>query len=582
MIIVPRWLWCCLNMIFKRSEVIACVSSVVFFSWFFLAFSRMAEFQNLAGTDPLAMIDVLFPFFWIVLLAFVGVCFVAFVYASDNRLLHALLLSEFSLMLFFTPFLLSGFSWSPDSLWHAGAADYMPEIFSGAKLPLTQYAQAYPISFSITYFARHLLGIGLIDYTLYVYPVVCIVVTAVLAYLFASRLFNPKAAFLAMLLTLPALHYFEPHVSPFSAGTILVFLSFFLLTFKSRWTLSLSFLSILILVFTHPISPIVFGIYVFAALLIGFFFKSETMQNFVIPKAVILPHLIFVVIAWFSWMVFAMDNYLGLAVTISNVFKLGFLNRILFASEFTVGGQAFIYPQIHELGLAIYVLFLFLMVFPFVGDVRGIISGQQNGKSKTFVYKRMVLYIAAVLYAFMGFLLFASSGERFLLGRGLLFFIFMGAMAVASYFAYAATRGRKIKTILIFGIVIFLVCTFPVVSYSKEAYNTFTPSAGAGLDFMSSHVNFSENNISMGAPQQLASYANLSESLNLVDFPPNMTSQSVDVIVLRVNTYFVISMRYDMSFVNNSFTELRDNLSSNPLYNKVYSNSRFEIYSKGS
>jgi hypothetical protein len=70
--------------------------------------------------------------------------------------------------------------------------------------------------------------------------------------------------------------------------------------------------------------------------------------------------------------------------------------------------------------------------------------------------------------------------------------------------------------------------------------------------------------------------------LNLVDFPPNMTSQSVDVIVLRVNTYFVISMRYDMSFVNNSFTELRDNLSSNPLYNKVYSNSRFEIYSKGS
>ena len=116
MIIVPRWLWCCLNMIFKRSEVIACVSSVVFFSWFFLAFSRMAEFQNLAGTDPLAMIDVLFPFFWIVLLAFVGVCFVAFVYASDNRLLHALLLSEFSLMLFFTPFLLSGFSWSPDSL----------------------------------------------------------------------------------------------------------------------------------------------------------------------------------------------------------------------------------------------------------------------------------------------------------------------------------------------------------------------------------------------------------------------------------------------------------------------------------
>ena len=254
-------------MIFKRQGIIASVSVVLFSLWIFAALAKKAEFQNLAGTDPLAMIDVLFPFFWAILLAFVAVCFVTFLHASDNRLLHILLLSEFSLMLFFTPFLLSGFSWSPDSLWHAGVADYMPEIFSGSgsNLVLAQYAGAYPFSFLTTYFARDWLGIGLIDYTLYVYPVAIIVITTFLAYFFATRVFNPKTALLAMLLSLPALHYFEPHVSPFSLGTLVVFSFFVLLTFKSRLALGLSFLSIFVLILTHPISPIVVGVYVFAA-----------------------------------------------------------------------------------------------------------------------------------------------------------------------------------------------------------------------------------------------------------------------------------------------------------------------------
>jgi hypothetical protein len=48
--------------------------------------------------------------------------------------------------------------------------------------------------------------------------------------------------------------------------------------------------------------------------------------------------------------------------------------------------------------------------------------------------------------------------------------------------------------------------------------------------------------------------------------------------VMRLNTYYVISMRYDLSFTNNSYTILKENLTMNSDYNKIYSNSRFEIY----
>lgn len=51
-----------------------------------------------------------------------------------------------------------------------------------------------------------------------------------------------------------------------------------------------------------------------------------------------------------------------------------------------------------------------------------------------------------------------------------------------------------------------------------------------------------------------------------------------DIVVLRINAYFVISMRYDLSFDNNRYTDLRDNLSRNRNYNKIYANPDFEIY----
>jgi hypothetical protein len=568
------------TLVLKKPYTLALLSILAFFSWVIMTIAAIPQFQNSAATDPLAMVNVLFPQFIGLLLVYVGICFAALLKTDSPRWLHMLLVGQLAVMLYFTPFLLSGFSWSPDSLWHGGVAEYMPEVLSGSTSVLTQYGQSYPFSFLISYFMESVLGIGVFAYTLYIYPLISIIIISELAYTFAARMFNHKIALLSMLLTLPALHYFEPHVSPFSMGTIFVFSALILLTFESRKAKALSFGLILLLTLSHPISPIVFGIYLLAAMLVAFVFRRVAKEDDYVPKTSLSPMFIFLGLIWFSWTVFyAMPKYFGVQIAVQNVLNLKFLSKLFLASEFTVGGQSFIFPEVSDISLAIYAIFLLLFLAPFMWNSIRIMFRRGKTPLTYRSYKLLTLSLAALAYAALGYMLFLSSGERFLLGRGLLFFIFMGSIVIATYLIGLRQIKSKVKTLLIFGLVAFLVCTFPLMSYSKEAYNTFTPSAGAGLNFLSSNVNLSQESLSMAMYQQLASYADLSEGLKLVDFPPNMTL-APDVIALRINSYFVLSMRYDLSFQNNSYTRLSENLTVNPFYNKFYSNSKFEMYAR--
>ena len=572
---------------FKNSRVIAALSVVVFGFWGVFVLSVASEYQNISGyvnasADGVfrgfAMIEVLFPEFWIILLFFAGICFITFRQFEDKSWLHMLLIGELSLMLFFTPFLLGGFSWSPDSLWHGGAANYIPELLAGSKPILTHYVQAYPFSFATSFFAQQVLGIGVFNYTLYVYPLFCIVLIAETAYVFASRMLGYRIAFISMLMTLPSWHYFEGHVSPFSFGTILVFGILILLTSKKRGAITLSFVGMIVLVTTHPISPIALGVFLFAAISINIFLKIFAEHKGFIQKSSLVPIFLFLVVIWFGWTFFqAMKLYTGVDIAVSNVLSFNFINRIIYASGFTAGGDSFIIPEIHQLSLAIYGILFFVLIiagWDFLKVVR-------HKKEFDFglVQKRLTLALAAVIYALMGFMLFLSSGERFLLGRGLLFFLFMGFMVIATYLFSQEKAFSRVKRGVAWILILFLLCSFPVISYSKEAYNTFTPTANFGLLFLGENVELSNmRTISMAMDQQLASYADLNENFTMLPFPPDLNTTTPDVIVLRINAYFVISMRYDLSFDNNSYTELRANLTRNSNYNRIYANPDFEIY----
>ncbi len=577
------------------SKALASIATLLFINWLVLILSLRADYVNLAEVAPLGMVNLLFPYYWIVLLAFVVTCFFTFKNHDSPRWLHILLLAQLGLMLYYTPFLLGGFSWSPDSLWHAGVADYMPSILSGSHVTLGEYAQSYPLSYLVTYGFENLFSLNVFEYTLYIFPPVCIVLISTLAYFFASRIFDKRTAFLSLLLALPALHYIEPHVSPFATGTVLLLASLTLLTYKSAKALVFSALLGVLLVLTHPISPIFLGIYLASALIVTLLFREKAINaktgtflinpNRIKPKVssksvnVLYFSLLLVSLGafWFYWTVYqAAPNYVGVQSPVANVFNLHFITNLFNTVQWTTSGGGFLYPWISQLSLLVYGLFLIGMLAVFMANFVGFIKNRRTAGSGSLP-KLLTLTLMAVASGVMSYLLFSSSGERFLLGRGLIFFLLMASICIGSFLAEAVGKSR-LKIAVAFLFVLFLVCTFPVVSYSKEAYNTFAPSSGLGLSFLSENINLSRGSLSMSYDQQLAAYVDLSKNLTLTGFPPDLSKQRPAVIVLRENAYYLLAMRYNFSLTNNSYTLLSENLTQNPLYDRAYSNAKFEVY----
>lgn len=559
------------------------VSFVPIILWMALMLSSASIFQNQHNVDPLAMINVLFPFYWIILFILIIISlFVLFRY-SESEILHIQLLSEIAIVLFVTPFVLSGFSWSPDSLFHGGVASYMPEILSGQELAYSNYPQSYPLSYLLTFSVEKLFGLSVFQYTLYVYPLFCSIFIAILGYAFVNRLLGPKNAFLALLITLPTLHFVEPHVSPFSTGTLIILAAFVLTTVKSQKArlglLSLMFVSVWI----HPISPLTLGIFLLFIIFVKFFAQAITkntqiLSNFEkISTNVSWRSVIILMIVWLSWTIFYVYNmFSSISYAITRILSLRFLTYVDRAAEFTSGG--FIYPEIFQLNIFIYAIMAFSSLFFLLYSLRNLLVD----KIDNFTGLELLFSSLSLIYAAYSYFLFLGSGEHVLLGRGLIFFTLISSIPLSRYLLKISKKMffQFAKYLIIVCLLFGLFFTFPIVSYSKEAYNTYTPSSDAGLSFISDNLNLTSRSISMSADQQLASYVDLRKGISATGFPPDLNTNFPDYVVLRINFYFVVSMRYELDFENNSYTRLDETLSSSAIYDKIYSTGLFEIFSR--
>jgi hypothetical protein len=566
-----------------KARVLMMISLALLLIWVIYTLDATSKFQTAASVDPLAMVHVLFPWFWVQLLALALVGLATSRLAADTRWLHIFVLCQVSLYLYFTPFLLSGFSWSPDSLWHGGIAGFMPEILTGSKPAFSSYAESYPFSFITTYCVEQVSGLDVFAYTLFVYPVICIITLTVLIYAFASRLLNPKQAFVSMLVALPALHFIEPHVSPFSAGTVLTLVSLVLLITARRSARILSFFVILALVLTHPISPVSYGIFIVAT---GFFSilskRISVSESFPFDTSVLPSVLFFLGIVWFAW---TMYQVMAISETVEyailDIVTLQFVNRLGNVLGWTAGagGGSFIYSEIHQLNLGIYVVFLFFVSVLLLVDVMRRLARKNDVAANHTGHKRMTFVaFSSILYAGFGYMLFLATDQRFLLGRGLLFYIIMASIYISSHLVRQNQKYGIFKGFVVVSLILFLFVSFPLISYSKEAYNTFTPSAARGLTFVSG-IDLSKHSISTSFDQQLAAYVDLSEGVLAERYPPLLNVTTAEFIVLRINSFFYNAMRSSLSFERNRYTELRDSLREDTRYNLIYSSPTFEVYS---
>ena len=152
-------------------------------------------------------------------------------------------------------------------------------------------------------------------------------------------------------------------------------------------------------------------------------------------------------------------------------------------------------------------------------------------------------------------------------------------MCISAFLVVRNLARRTLREGLAILFVAFLLVSFPVVSYSKEAYNTFTPSSGSGLEFITSRGNLSVRSFSMGVDQQIVAYANISEGILTVRYPPTLNVTDANFIVLRSTSYFVRAMRIDLSFEDNGYTQLKADLMNDTRYSKIYCSTTFEVYS---
>jgi len=562
-----------------KVEALLMVSLVLFGVWIAMIFNVRPSFLNIANSDSLAMVHALFPYYWLILSAYCVLCLSIFFLGVNNKLVHTLVLVQFSLVLYFTPFALSGLSWNPDNLWLSSVAKYVPDILSGKEVMFSTYTETFPSSFILTYSVTEVMGIDVFAFARF-FPMFSIIALTLLGYVLASKFLGQRVAFISMLFVLPGWHYLDLHACPHMTGLLLLLTIMILLTRYERKPVAVIFLLMLSLVLSHPISPLtlsVFLVTVYFCIVMArrrFRRKIESI-NWIWSKKVLILFLGIVWIIWLLTAVFPISRSIEYAFR--RVFTLSFGRSIVErVEEFSIGGGSFIYPEIFDLTRLTYASYVFVAGFLMLCDVT-ISKFMKKENTNNMFLRKVISFFSAFAFLAFSYLLLLGTGDHHLLYRGQIPFVLMVSIYIASYLFFDRKYNKIAKFFFSFWL-LFLLLVFPVVSYSIGAYNSFPYSEGIGVKFIADNVHLSGKTVSMGTRHQISPYMDLSNVFYVIDFPPNLDKTHPEIIVLKKSSFYVIAMRYDISFEHNRFLELRDQLEEVVEYNKIYSNPTTETY----
>ncbi len=550
----------------------ATVAGIIYLLSIFLAYPI---FQNTRLTDPLAEIHSLFPLYYIaiVLITLTGAS--CLIWHIENRYLHLLLLLIFAVMLWFTPYYLTGFTRLPDGPWHVGVALQIPQVLNGDSVAFSNYARSYPGSFIYHYIILNIIGI--IKPATYInsfFPLFDVLLFAFLCYLFISRLFNQHVAFFSLLIAIPGLHYTQFHPSPHTIGALLMLTALLLLTRLDVVSKIVAIAVICAITISHPTTPLLLSIFLMAALFSNVIYTRRVGR----PQIILAGILIICFSGWFFWSLFY--SSLVLEHIIPGELKV--------AQKYLMG-TPFIHKNIYNLNKATYILYaiiatcgiLYITVRAYFKrkSIRNWVSNPLGlNQSETFmVFSILLLFI---------FTFPLAERAHDLIETGLTYIILALSCLIASVITrlYHHMTNKKFIHSTVTAYLLFLTLSFPIVAYSIDAYSSFPKSEKAGLKFLVANIPLNEKTVAMTMAAQLAlctqSSLNQTEFVNLhAPQAPNLSKIQPDLIVFRSTGYYYAAMRLDLSFKNNRFTNYSLMIDSNK-YDKIYSSSTFEIYLK--
>ncbi len=529
-------------------------------------------FQSTRLVDPLAELHSLFPLYYVAIgiMALLGAG--CFVFHIKNRGIHVLLLLLLATMLWYTPYYLAEFTWEPDGPRNLGVALQIPQILQGAMFPYSGYGAEFPLSYILDYTLVNTTGIDYLVH-LHLFPLIGLCLFILLCYVFASKLFSPLAAFFTALLAMVGLHYVIFIMGAHSIGVLLLLTALVFLWRQDTTSKALVFLLIAAVVICHPISPILLGVFLAAALVTNF--SRQPIKS----QAVVVGMLVVCMAGWLVWPMLSEPPDVVVEEVLGPISPGGFETTQRFLL-----GEAFIYESIHNISRTIYALYALLAM-----TAAGLILYRTRLRKKGFrgflsefgglTRPEMFMAISVPLLVLLTVLL----GERtyLLIERGLTFAILAmsGLMAsiITRVYEPAKACTRKFIACAVAVMLLLLTLAFPVVSYSIAAYTSFPISEEAGLKFLAEHTALDKKILATSAPWQMTLFRPYITSIHLRS--PSSLEQG-DVFAFRMTGYYYTAMRHALSFEDNWFTQYLSVVNTSSEFNSIYFNPTTSIFMK--
>ena len=556
-------------------------------------------FQSTRLDDPLAVIHSLSPPYYLSICVISLSILTCLMFRIQNRGVHIVLLLLLALMIWGTPYFLAEYARPPDGPRNIGLALQLPQVLQGGQFHNSiWYALEYPLYHILDYTLLNATGIEPILH-LHLFPLIYICLFVLFGYAFLMKLFDPLTSLFIMLLTMIGLHYIVFHPSPHVIGMLLLIAALILLWRRDTISNILACLLIIATVISHPISPLILGVFIAAQLTINLLTRQRTRD-----KLVITAMLAVCVLGWFIWPILPLmpteaevTKTIVPAVTsgealpkpgLPDIFPAD-VQRNIFPSELKTTksfllGTPFIYKNIYNLNKAIYFLYAFL-VFIGLSFVFYQSTGLQPKKFKDYYSKpnglskaELLMFISIPILLLLTILL----GERghVLIERGLTFAILAISSLIASVVIKMYNRynsiARKFISIIVTALILLLTVSFPIVSYSIDAYTSFPISEEAGLKFLAKYMPLEEKILATSAGTQLNLYK-LKRAEDIKIWIKRSLNEA-DILAFRKSGYYYASMRQELSFEDNWFVRYLNVVSTSNKFDSVYYNPTFSVY----
>ena len=535
-------------------------------------------FQNTRLTEPLASLQALFPLYYVAIVLIAAAGLLRLVSAINSRALDLWLLVLFALMLWYTPHALAGATYQLDGLKFMGVANRIPELLAREPVvsSMTGYGRHYPTSFIFHWICIKVIGVEPFFYLNILFPLLYLCLFVLLFYLFISGLFNNRIAFFSLLLGIPGLHYMQLHPSPHTIGSLLMVTAMVFMLKRGAASIIALVTAVLATVISHPISPLILLIF------LAIFFLTSLLRERGTRQATLVAVTVFCFLGWLLVRLFSIIPAPEALTTWTSAKYGADLLKSVLPDDFSrtthyLLGVAFVYSPIYNLNKGIYFLYAAVAMLMMSWTVTVDLLRLRN--IKTWVMKlggltqsQLFLLIAAPLLLILTVLLGEYElGEYGLIERSLTVIVLALSTLIASVLLRLLSHAvlQKIKVWFYVILVVLLTLSFPIVSYSKDAYTSIPESEKSAVGFVEAN-----QLITVKSDQRviIPSFQLAYWSWDIKPF------RQYDVFIFQSTTFYYKSMRIDLSFTDNEFVRVREAIVKGRDYNKLYNNPTTEVF----